>query len=163
MNKSMLWTIASILTLSGLAVFAYLLWKDAPVSVGSFDLGNLTNMATLVITMFSLSVAVVTYQNRSRTVKNNKSVLMLVDCNFKRSSRLRPQSDVGECVRPSASPLLWGPGEEGPRCRLVDDFLPPTPRPHAEIHVGLPAVAWHEFLLLGLLNAGRFVVGQALH
>ena len=58
----MLWTIASILTLSGLAVFAYLLWKIAPVTVGSFDLGNLTNMATLVIAIFSLYVAVAAYQ-----------------------------------------------------------------------------------------------------
>jgi hypothetical protein len=62
MNKSMLWTIASILTLSGLAVFAYLLWKKTPITAGSFDLGDLTNMATLVVAVFSLYIAEAAYQ-----------------------------------------------------------------------------------------------------
>lgn len=65
----MLWTIASILTLSGLAVFAYLLWKKAPITAGSFDLGDLTNMTTLVIAMFSLYVAVAAYQ---KSVKDSE-------------------------------------------------------------------------------------------
>lgn len=69
MNKSMLWTIASILTLSGLAVFVYLLWNKIPITGGSFALGDLTNMATLVIAIFSLYVAVAAYQ---KSVKDSE-------------------------------------------------------------------------------------------
>jgi hypothetical protein len=71
----MLWTIASILTLSGLAVFAYLLWKKTPITAGSFDLGDLTNMATLVVAVFSLYIAVAAYQKSVRDSEEQQKSL----------------------------------------------------------------------------------------
>lgn len=65
----MLWTLALILTLSGLALFAYLLWQRTSIDTGSFSLSDLTNIATLVIAIFSLYVAVAAYQ---QSVKDGK-------------------------------------------------------------------------------------------
>jgi hypothetical protein len=65
----MLWTIANVLTLFVLAVFAYLLWRKTQNKVGSFGIGDLTNMATLVVAIFSLYVAVAAYQ---KSVKDSE-------------------------------------------------------------------------------------------
>ncbi len=65
----MLWTIINVITLFVLAVFAYLLWRKTQNKVGSFGIGDLTNMATLVVAIFSLFVAVAAYQ---KSVEDNE-------------------------------------------------------------------------------------------
>lgn len=65
----MLWTIVNVLTLFVLAIFAYLLWRKTKNKVGSFGIGDLTNIATLVVAIFSLYVAVAAYQ---KSVKDSE-------------------------------------------------------------------------------------------
>ncbi|MEK7791672.1 MAG: hypothetical protein AAB306_00820 [Pseudomonadota bacterium] len=65
----MLWTIVNVLTLFVLAIFAYLLWRKTQNKVGSFGIGDLTNIATLVVAVFSLYVAVAAYQ---KSVKDSE-------------------------------------------------------------------------------------------
>jgi hypothetical protein len=69
MNKSMLLTIAVILTLSGVALLAYLLWQNIPTTLGSFTLSDLTNLAALTVAIFSLSIAIAAYQ---KSVKDSE-------------------------------------------------------------------------------------------
>jgi len=65
----MLWTIVNVLTLFVVAVFAYLVWRKTQNKVGSFGIGDLTNIATLVVALFSLYVAVAAYQ---KSVKDSE-------------------------------------------------------------------------------------------
>lgn len=61
-NKPMQWIVALTATILGIAGLAFLLWEKAPIESGSFKLGDLTNLLTILIAVFSLYVAVATYQ-----------------------------------------------------------------------------------------------------
>ncbi|MGE3152150.1 MAG: hypothetical protein AB7N95_05970 [Nitrospiraceae bacterium] len=71
----MLLTVASILTFSGLAIFAYLLWERIPVRTGSLTLGDITNLATLVVAIVSLYVGIAAYQQAVRDSKEQQENL----------------------------------------------------------------------------------------
>jgi hypothetical protein len=58
----MLLTIAAIFTFFGLGLFGYLFWQNVPVTLGSFTLSDLTNLAALTVAIFSLSIAIATFQ-----------------------------------------------------------------------------------------------------
>lgn len=87
----MISTLASILILSGLALLAYQYWEKTPIKLGSLDLGDLTNISTLLVAIFSLIVANAAYQ---KSIKDSEEQQKSLD-----ASRVQLQAVIDAAAK----------------------------------------------------------------